>query len=255
VDRFVEFVRKHANPVQHYYCAYPKASAKMVAQALALEARHDQLAQQAGTVDDAAFDAKWRAFVTDNQELLAGGGEPQERPGTVPSTLVVLARVRGEDARQLEQELADLEGKESPFAHMSGTHFARLAFVPALCGPDDELLDSEGPFLLLAADFDGELREWAAELCGKAGAALDPILRCWEGFPGVGDPVKVAKFLISRNAPPGLTFAGYHATVPEVLKAVRLCGKLRALAVRAQNERLGPAALRQAWQSDVRDAA
>jgi hypothetical protein len=70
VDRFVEFVEAHATEVQHYYCAYPDGSARMIAQALSLADRNAELRDLAPTLTDQQFAAAWERFVADNQQLL-----------------------------------------------------------------------------------------------------------------------------------------------------------------------------------------
>jgi hypothetical protein len=70
VDRFVEFVERHATPVQHYYCAYPDGSSRMIAQALELSDRHRSLVQAAASLSDREFAAAWERFVEANQLLL-----------------------------------------------------------------------------------------------------------------------------------------------------------------------------------------
>ena len=170
--------------------------------------------------------------------------------GPAPSSLIVFAPVVSGSRDKLGAALQALTRRErSPFAEVPGTHFARFVFVPALTGPQDELLESEGAFLLFSADFDGSLRDWATAVCEKAGEALEPIMRCWEGFPSVRDPAGVAGFFDRYDTRTGLTFSGYQATVKEVRAALQLRGDLRALAVRAQHDRLQPGSLRQMWRA------
>lgn len=70
VDRFLDFVLANATPVQHYYCAYPDGSARMIADALELSEHHRSFAQASEGLDDAEFAAAWGRFVQDNQGLL-----------------------------------------------------------------------------------------------------------------------------------------------------------------------------------------
>jgi hypothetical protein len=256
VDRFLSFVVAHASPVQHYYSAYPEGSAKMIAQALELKDHHDLLVQRTSRVEDERFASDWGRFVHENQGLLYGGAICGPRQGPVPTSLVVLAPLTPGAAEHLGPVLEALpEGSQSPFAEVPGTHFARFVLVDALTGPNDEPLESEGAFLLLAADFDGSADDWTAALCKNAGGTLGPIMGGWEDFPSVNEPAEVASFFDRYNAPPGLTFPGYQATVGDAQGALRLAGALRALAVRAQNEGLEPGPLRQAWREVLGNAA
>ncbi|MGB0095979.1 MAG: hypothetical protein WBP81_26005 [Solirubrobacteraceae bacterium] len=70
VDRFLSFVQAHAMPVQHYYCAYPHGSARMITQALELSDRHRQFADAAAGLTENEFAAAWEQFVHENQLLL-----------------------------------------------------------------------------------------------------------------------------------------------------------------------------------------
>jgi hypothetical protein len=70
VDRFLEFVMSHAVESQHYYCAYPDGSARMIAQALELCEDHDRLRDLAPTLTDDQFAEAFNRFVADNQERL-----------------------------------------------------------------------------------------------------------------------------------------------------------------------------------------
>jgi hypothetical protein len=175
--------------------------------------------------------------------------------GIAASSLIVFAPVDAAATDRLSRALAalDRDPAGSPFAGVPGTHFARFAVVPALTGPDDVRYEQLGSFLLMCADFDATVAEWSEALCATAGRALLPVLECWAGFPGIRDPTAVAKFFERHNAPAGFTVAGHrHATVSEIREALRLKRELRALAIRAQVERLAPAELRDAWQQVVR---
>jgi hypothetical protein len=70
VDRFLAFVEPRALAAQHYYCAYPDGSARMIDAALELGDRHREFVRSASALDDSAFAEAWRRFVHDNQLLL-----------------------------------------------------------------------------------------------------------------------------------------------------------------------------------------
>jgi hypothetical protein len=173
--------------------------------------------------------------------------------GIAATSLIVFAPVKTGAADRLPADLASLDGKgESPFSRIGGTHFARLVFVSALTGPEDEPLEGEGSFLMLCADFDAELHEWTEGLCDRAGPALAGGLSCLEGFPGLDDATEVEEFLRRHRVQAGFTVAGYRrATVAEIREALRLRRALRALAARRQSEKLGASALREAWRQLV----
>lgn len=173
--------------------------------------------------------------------------------GIATTSLIVFAPVKSGAADRLPADLASLDGKgESPFSRIGGTHFARLVFVSALTGVQDEPLEGEGSFLMLCADFDVELDEWAQRLCDRAGTELAGVLGCWEGFPGLDGASEVEGFLRRHRVQAGFTVAGYRrATVAEIREALRLRSALRALAEQRQSEKLGASALREAWRQLV----
>jgi hypothetical protein len=69
-NEFVKYVREHAIPTSHYYCAYPQGSARMISSALALQAVDRALRDTAATLSDEQFAASWEEFVDRNQRLL-----------------------------------------------------------------------------------------------------------------------------------------------------------------------------------------
>jgi hypothetical protein len=169
--------------------------------------------------------------------------------GIAPSSLIVLAPVLPADGDSLVATLTALdEGERSLFAQAPGTHFGRFVFVPTLTGADGQPLPESGAYLLLAADFDTDPAEWTTALCWLAGGALDSVMRHCQGYPGSHDPAAVLSYLEAHRVPAGFTVAGYRrATVTEVREALRVGDELRALAARAQAERLAPGELRRAW--------
>jgi hypothetical protein len=171
--------------------------------------------------------------------------------GISRSSLIVFAPVRSGAEDRLLDALGQLgDAGPSPFARVPGTHFARWVFIPALTGPHDVPLEADGAFLLMCSDFDTSPASWTAALCEHAGAALAPVMDCWEGFPGCQDPLSVTAFFEAHNVPAGFTVAGYRrATVEQVREALRLHDSLRGLAVRARREHLAPSALRKAWSA------
>ena len=70
VTAFEEYIMRERLPVDHYYCAYPEASTKMVLAALELSKRHAELAPRLEGLDDAAFAAEVRDFLVRSQHLV-----------------------------------------------------------------------------------------------------------------------------------------------------------------------------------------
>ena len=67
---FKKYIRRNEIPVSHFYSAYPQATTTMVLAALELDGKLAPLRQRAAGMDDDAFAAAWRAFLTDVQGLL-----------------------------------------------------------------------------------------------------------------------------------------------------------------------------------------
>jgi hypothetical protein len=71
VDRFLGFIRDQAEPTpQYYYCAYPEASSTMITAALRLDADRRRFEAETAGLDDAAFAARYAAFLARTQRLL-----------------------------------------------------------------------------------------------------------------------------------------------------------------------------------------
>jgi hypothetical protein len=70
VDSFLEFVDRRKIPSAHYWCAYPEGSARTIDAALKLADRNRELVDEASTLTDQQFAARFEQFVTDNQLLL-----------------------------------------------------------------------------------------------------------------------------------------------------------------------------------------
>ncbi len=171
------------------------------------------------------------------------------KSGIAPSSLIVLVPVRPAAGDSLVATLTALdEGEGSLFARAPGTHFGRFVFVAGLPGADGQPVAGSSAYLFLAADFDTDLADWTSALCRLAGGALDSVMGHCQGYPGSQDPAAVVTYLESHRVPAGFTVAGHRrATVTEVREALRVGRELRALAARAQAQRLAPSDLRRAW--------
>jgi hypothetical protein len=169
--------------------------------------------------------------------------------GVAHSALAVLAPVKQGTRDRLLAALAALDDRQlSPFAMVPGTHFGRWVFVRALKGPAGGLLESEGSFLLLSAEFDPPLPTWTASLCREAAAELDAVMGNCEGFPGSANPVAVTAYFSEHATAAGFTVQGYRqARVEEVHAALALRAALRALA--AQADELDGPKLRERWRT------
>lgn len=67
---FVRYIERNQLPPDHYYSAYPDASAVEVASALRVQERFEREVLPATALDDELFAAAWRQFVDDVQRDL-----------------------------------------------------------------------------------------------------------------------------------------------------------------------------------------
>jgi hypothetical protein len=164
----------------------------------------------------------------------------------IAHALVALCELRPDTGGDVKAALAALDRQKSPFARVTGTHFARWAYIGRPPGPTGESVANGPEYLLMCADHDPALPVWAHALCAQGGAAVESVMQHCVGWPGVGAPGAVAEFLAARNARPGFTINTYRrVTVPEVSTALSLRRSLRALAVAAPG--LSPQQLRERW--------
>ena len=171
--------------------------------------------------------------------------------GISKSRLIVLAPVEPRCVELLPALLSALpKYDDSPFARVPGTHFARFVFIEGLPGANLKPMPSEGSYLLMCADFDSNVRKWSEHVCKVD--ELMAVMKCWERFPRVDKPAKVARFLKRYHVTPGVTAAGYSATpVQGVHDALRMRRELRELAVRSQHGVLAADELRRQWRRVV----
>jgi hypothetical protein len=68
--RFKQYIRRNEYVANHYYSAYPDATATMVLQSLELEPGVAALRDRAAVLTPAEFAEEWRRFLTDAQHCL-----------------------------------------------------------------------------------------------------------------------------------------------------------------------------------------
>jgi hypothetical protein len=144
---------------------------------------------------------------------------------------------------------AALEGLDDAFAQVPRTHFVRLMIVPDMpAARGASYRDSlDGPYLLLTANFDGDVDTWLDELAAR----IEPQAReIWGRCVGCPDPASGASalkaYLWRNQLDSGVVFAAYgQASVEQILGALDKRARLQDFVVRAQE--LEPAARRRAF--------
>lgn len=164
--------------------------------------------------------------------------------------LCVLAPVAEGREGALRDRLRALPpGPRSPLIRVSGTHYARWAIV-RLEDRDGWPLESEPPYLLFSAEFDGERDAYVQHLCDRLGHDAHDVWSNCEGYPGT-EPGALAAFLLAHHVKPGYTVRAYpDATVDDVRAAFALRERLADFLVRAGS--LRGEALKQAWLARFR---
>ena len=126
--------------------------------------------------------------------------------------------------------------KESPFARVTRTHFARWVILENFDNgtefqPADED-DLECQFLIFSACFDGDRDSYLDELIDELAPEIKEV---WQHCIGieVNAPADVKRYLLHNQIDSGFFYAAYpHTTVPEVRRMLKAQDDLRALAVR-----------------------
>jgi hypothetical protein len=158
--------------------------------------------------------------------------------------LVVLARVRSGEADAARAAIdAHWNTRESPFAAVPGTHLGR---VQVLTPPARRGRRRTREHVLLAADADAPLDAWLERLRAGAGAALDAVLGHCAFYPGAGEPAVFARWIAANRLEVGFSVVGSDAPLAEVTEALALREAIGDFAERTQ--RMGPAALHEAWR-------
>ncbi len=127
-------------------------------------------------------------------------------------------------AAELRSVLARLnELTTSPFARVSGTHFARWNVIddmPQLGYPTgiDHL---QSKYLMLEADFDGDRDDWISALVTAMPDVVNALYRHCVAYPGVDSLADFRNYLVKCQLHTTLDFAPYGTqTLDTVLRAL-----------------------------------
>ena len=144
------------------------------------------------------------------------------------AAFILLASLRGGEA---DAARAAIHALGKPFADVEGTHLARIQVL-------------EDRRLLVAADYDGDLKAWLL----RAAGVLAPVLAHCAFWPGTDNPAEVLDWACDRMLRAGFSVVGSpDATVEQVIAALALRDRLAHLA--AETEGLGDQALFEAWRA------
>lgn len=264
--RFREYARRHEVAAAGYYCAYPDATVKEVAAALALddEARRLVGRFEAGASGDATslgpadLSGELERLLSRLQSTRLPDPDPPEfivwlraLPATIRDRLLALlfpARSGGVSAvtliapvapgrvEALKCDIRRVAKEEDCIGIRGRTHFARWVVVETLCHEDlsRDPVALERPHLLLSAAVDGSPDEYLGSLYGNVSASERAVWAHCDGLDDDPRPDQASRFMRGHRVRGGLFFPAYTASVPCVLAALDTRRRLRDFAIWAQ---------------------
>jgi hypothetical protein len=158
----------------------------------------------------------------------------------------LLPLIKGSD-EQIRETLKRIPtGRDSPFARLESTHFARVMLVRGLCDRDDKRLADWPACLFFAAEFDVPAAGYLEALCTLMPDEADALFgRCLE-YPGADVPPLFKSWMLRHRVPAGFSLhANPGASVAEVVDCLRLRESIIAFAV--DTRAMAPAALKRRW--------
>jgi hypothetical protein len=226
-------------PIDHYYSAYPGASAKTVRVTLELARRLEAFAARARNSTPQQFEASYRAFLKDVQSIR----DPRPpRDGRSTKMISVLTAVETGRRGRLQADLRLLAHAPVPVP-TDCTHFARWVLVEHL-DPPPRMAQEDRSYLLFSAWFDPSPEEYLVLLHDRLG---DRAERIW-GHCGLRRSGAEAfrEHLLRNRIEVGSSFPGYDGvTVGEVREALDVSERLEDFAVNHQES--DPQTLHQDW--------
>ncbi len=160
-------------------------------------------------------------------------------------SLMVLTPIKPGMAEELRTYIEGL-ASESPFARLERTHFARLMIVPDMPVPAGVQDPMDGPYLMLTANFDGDVDSWLDELAARVVPEAAEIWGRCIACPKPAEGAALKAYLWRNQLQSGVAFAAYsQASVAQIRGALDKRARLTAFVVRAQE--MEPPARRKAF--------
>jgi hypothetical protein len=133
-------------------------------------------------------------------------------------------------------------GEHSPFAKVSGTHFARLVVMDdvVFMGSPSREEHLKSPYLVFTADFDGGLDGYLESMAHEIHPVLDEIWSNCVGYPGAADAGKFTKYMKQCQVTTTFYFADVNdKTLGQTLKALQIKSELAAFVAQNQGQDAG----------------
>lgn len=254
---FRTFMENHEFVAEHYYSAYPEASATVIRAAAELAGDLDRMSRLAAEHDDGTFARAWYDLLAlpRIQANLAGQAVAQPsrmaylrrlvsaRKNVAGKAYAFVALTPVEHGRvdELRTHLQRLPRHEqSPLASAPGTHFGRWVVLDRVfhdSWPEQfEVLDPA--YLLFTAVFDmtsrGDVGGYLDALLSALGPEADRIWGACQGWPGTGGRPARTRYLHDHQRDAQFLFAGYPGEVADVRHTLAGRERLVDFAVRAQ---------------------
>lgn len=265
---FRTFMENHEFVAEHYYSAYPEASATLIRAAQELAGDLATMSRTAARRDDQHFARAWSQRLADPRVQANLAGQACTHP-SLPAYLrrmfvarknvagdayafVALTPIQPGRAEELRTHLQCLPRQNrSPLAGVPGTHFGRWVVLDRVfhdSWPERyEVLDPA--YLLFTAVFDrtsGDARaRYLNSLLSGLGSEADAIWGACQGWPGTDDPQACSAYLREHQCDAQFLFAGYPGKVAEIRRTLANRERLVDFVRRAQS--LPPDQLRSAF--------
>lgn len=174
-----------------------------------------------------------------------------DRSGQARAFMAMTPILPGEEPG-LRAYLEALPQRDSPFARLERTHFARWVvlthFVNDPSQPKQDNLSS--PYLVFTSNFDEPEDSYLDELCERLAPEAKEIWGRCAGCPASASGPELKRYLLEHRLETGFFVAAYNdATVAKVKASLELRERMIDLAVRSQG--MPPAELQQAFHDEI----
>jgi hypothetical protein len=236
---FRTFMENHEYSAEHYYSAYPEASATLIRAAGELAGDVARLSRLAAGDDDGAFARAWYRTLALPRVQANLAGQACTQPGLLSYlhrfvfasknvsdnayAFVAITPIKDGRADELRTHLRDLPHLgRSPLASVPGTHFGRWVVLDRVfhdSWPDQfEVLDPA--YLLFTAVFDrtsgDRVADYLDTLLSALGTDADAIWGACQGWPGDDTRHARSSYLREHQRDAEFLFAGYPGEVAEI---------------------------------------
>lgn len=271
---FKSFIERHEFVTDHYYSAYPDATATMIRAALELSDRVGALRNLAAKTSDARFTRAWHWLLADSRVQANLAGRACTHPGVLAYlrqfafakksvagnayAFIALTPIEPGQADVLRTHLRGLPRHDgSPLAKVPDTHFGRWVVLDRVfhdSWPEEhEVLDPA--YLLFTAVFDVTSRDAAGayldQLVSVLDTEADAIWGKCRGWPAGTSRQERVGYLLRHQRDVNFLFAAYPGRVEEIRRALVNRELLMSFACKAQT--LDPHQLRAAFAAAIAD--